>query len=75
MNEEGLGRVLEFFIRSADEGSAGSSSDDGHETNHTAGHEGAHSDHGGHANSGTVLFLFAAFAVGGKPLPLPTYVH
>ena len=68
MNEKGFGRVLEFFIRSAPEYSS-RSSDDGHETNHTDAH---HSDHGGHASSGTVLFLFAAFAVGGEPLPFPT---
>ena len=67
MSEEGFGRALKIFIEHASyEGSASNSSDDCNGTNHTLEHE----DHGGHANSGTVLFLFAAFAVGGKPHPL-----
>lgn len=32
------------------------------------GTDGSHSVHGGHSSHGTVLFLFAAFAVGGEPL-------
>lgn len=42
------------------------------------GTDGSHSVHGGHSSHGTVLFLFAAFAVGGEPLlqklTKPTFV-
>lgn len=54
--------TLEFYIRSV-----GSRSGDSDVDNHSNDSNGeTHDGHGGHANSGTVLFLFTAFAVGGR---------
>ena len=65
MNELEIGGgFLNLFIRSASEDAEyGSGSYDN--TSNTTGH-GEHSGHNSHVNSGTVLFLFASFAVGGE---------
>lgn len=55
--------VLDLFVRDVDYGSGVNES-----LTHNSSHNGTgdHSEHNQHAESGTVLFLFMSFAVGGK---------
>ena len=61
------GGILNLFIRSAsDEAEYGSGSSEN--TSNDTGHGEHHSGHNTHVNTGTVLFLFASFAVGGEKM-------
>lgn len=58
-------KVLDLFVRDIEPDGNGSLSN-----NSSLNGTGHHGGHAGHVNSGTVLFLFMSFAVGGKTLSL-----